>query len=206
MTYGCPICEFSDGDRDAVFDHIFSEHGEEVTVDARPIELGEFDDEAGVVYEKLLKTEEIKKTELKITPKSESASIKKIQDAIKQMQMQITELQKENQYLRQSIGDADFLNAQTRQTVSKLEMYLTLKSENKRRDFGLLAVDLKKEVIHRGRRGMNYSDIMSFFRFKSPQEAYRLMDVTRKTFSDEIRLYKAKTKKQSNKLVPFLSE
>ena len=112
------------------------------------------------------------------------------------MQIQIVELQKENK-------NGAYQLALTRQRITKLESYLATKTESPRRDFTLLAVDLKKEVLKRGRRGLNYNDTMMIFRFKSPQEAYRLMDITSKLFSDEIRLHKAKTKKQSNKLIPF---
>lgn len=197
MTYGCPLCEYIDENRDTVFDHIFLEHGEEAPADTRPIELGEFDDEeAGQCYEKTWKKEKIEKTELKITPKANPGNFKKMQDTIKKMQMQITELDKENKYAALQI-------ATTQQRVTKLESYLTTKSESSRRDFNLLAVDLKKEVLQRGKRGLNYNDIMFLFRFKSHQEAYRLMDITSKLFSDEIRIHKAETKKQSNKLIPF---
>lgn len=197
MTYGCPLCEYIDENRDTVFDHIFLEHGEETTKDARPIELGEYDDgEAGQCYEKTWKKEKIEKTELKITPTPKSSNFKKMQDTIKEMQMQITKLDKENKYAAIQI-------ATTQQRVVTLESYLTTKSESSRRDFDLLAVDLKKEVLRRGKRGLNYNDIMLLFRFKSHQEAYRLMDIASKLFYNEIRIRKAKTKKQSNKLVPL---
>lgn len=192
--YGCPVCEFSDENQDGVFDHILLEHGDEA-IDMKPIELGEFENgEAGQTYERTFKREKIEKTEYKITPKLNN--LKKLELKIEEMQMQITELQKENK-------DDAYQLALTRQRITKLESYLTTKSENSRRDFTLLAVELKKEVLKRGRRGLNYNDTMMIFRFKSPQEAYRLMDIASKLFSDEIRLHKAKTKKQSNKLVPF---
>lgn len=194
MMYGCPVCEFSDENQDSVFDHILLEHGEEA-IDMKPIELGEFDnEEAGQIYERTFKKEKIEKTELKITPKPNN--LKRLELKIEEMQMQITELQKENK-------NSAYQLALTKQRITKLESYLTTKSESPRRDFALLAVELKKEVLKRGRRGLNYNDTMMMFRFKSPQEAYRLMDVTSKLFSDEIRLHKAKTKKQSNKLIPF---
>ena len=192
--YGCPVCEFADENQDSVFDHILLEHGGEL-IDMKPIELGEFeDDKAGQTYEKIFKREKIEKTEYKITPKP--TDFKKFERKIKEMQIQITEMQKENK-------NGAYELALTRQRITKLESYLTTKSESQRRDFTLLAVELKKEVLKRGRRGLNYNDTMMIFRFKSPQEAYRLMDITSKLFNDEIRLHKAKTKKQSNKLVPF---
>ena len=194
IMYGCPICEFSDKSQDSVFDHILLEHGDEA-IDMKPIELGEFDnEEAGQVYERTFKKEKIEKTELKITPKLNN--LKKLELKIEEMQTQIIELQKENK-------NGAYQLALTRQRITKLESYLTTKTESSRRDFTLLAVDLKKEVLKRGRRGLNYNDTMMMFRFKSPQEAYRLMGITSKLFSDEIRLHKAKTKKQSNKLIPF---
>jgi len=192
--YGCPICEFSDEKQDNVFDHILLEHGDEA-IDTKPIELGEFDEEeAGQVYEKTFKREKIEKTELKITPKP--TILKKLELKTEEMQAQIIELQNENK-------NGAYQLALTRQRITKLESYLVAKTENPRRDFTLLAVDLKKEVLKRGKRGLNYNDVTMMFRFKSPQEAYRLMDITSKLFSDEVRMHKAKTKKQSNKLIPF---
>lgn len=190
--YGCPVCEFSDEDQDNVFDHILLEHEDEA-INMKPIELGEFeDDEAGQLYEKTFKREKTEKTELTYTPKTTP----KLEKKIEEMQIQIAELQKENK-------NGAYQLALTRQRITNLESYLTTKTASIRRDFTLLAVELKKEVLKRGRRGLNYNDTMMMFRFKSPQEAYRLMDVTSKLFNDEIRLHKGKTKKQSNKLVPF---
>ena len=136
--------------------------------------------------------------------------IKQLIEKISELEMQVLELKKENQvlhdkleYLKNTLSDEAYQHAVTRQRVAKLETYLTTKNNGQRRDFDLLAVDLRNEVLRRGRKGLNYREVQLMFRFKSPQEAYRLMELTVKTFYNEVRLIKPKTKKQSRRIVPY---
>ncbi len=212
--FACPLCDFSDEDYDAVLSHIWDAHEDEATDAMRPVEIGEVDEKAGKGYVELFKAEKEERKEGDHVCSYES---EKIIETISSMQTEIRELRKENHflhnelsrisettaYLKKSLAEEAHQHGQTRQKIAKLEAYLTTKNNGRRRDFDLLAVDLKKEVLRRGRKGMGYSDIMFFCRFKSPQEAYRLMDHTTTMFGDEVRLHKSNSHKQCKKLVPF---
>jgi hypothetical protein len=120
---------------------------------------------------------------------------------INELQTTISELKEAIMYNKKSIADEAYEHAQTRQKVAKLETYLSTKNNGHRRDFDLLAVDLKNEVLKRGRKGLDYNEVQLIFRFKSAHEAYRLMDVTSKAFHEEVRLHNPKSKKQRRKIV-----
>jgi len=184
MTFGCPICEFSDEDRDTVFDHIFFEHGEEATEDMRPIELGEFDDKgAGQCYvEKWKKEKQIEKMELTITPKPKPADFKKFE-------AQIAELKKQNKILKDTvekldkqIGNIAHEHAKDRQKIAVIESYLNTKKSGIRRDFGWYANELLKHMIkkimkHKNHTtaSMDYKEVKLCLRFEYDAEAYRMM-------------------------------
>lgn len=187
--YGCPICEFSDETQDNVFDHILLEHGDEA-IDMKPIELGEFeDDEAGRTYEKVFKREKIEKTEYKITPKHNSATFKRLESKIEEMQTQIIELQEKNSFLEKEINkikthssDIAYQHAQDRQKMSIMENYLNGKKNSTRRDFDWFANELLKHMIDKILKhkrhtsaSMDYKEIKLCLRFRHNAEAYRIM-------------------------------
>lgn len=88
-----------------------------------------------------------------------------------------------------------------RQRIAKLESYLATKNNGHRRDFHFLAVELKNEVLRRGKKGMDYKDVLSFFRFRHKSEAYRLMKLTVTLFHEEVRL--VNSQKQKLRIVQF---
>ena len=104
----------------------------------------------------------------------------------------IKELKKEMKELKEMQGIFAYGQAEDRARITELEMYLDIKNNGGRRDFDLLTIKLKKEVLSR-RTGMDYKDILNFFHFKSHEEAFRLMNKTVGNFPLELKLHKNKT-------------
>lgn len=90
-----------------------------------------------------------------------------------------------------------------RQRIAKLESYLHTKNNGHRRDFDFLAVELRGEVLRRGKQGMDYKDVRAFSRFKCNKEAYRLMNLTAQLFHEEVRLSSPLSTKQKKKIIPL---
>lgn len=95
--------------------------------------------------------------------------------------------------LKKEIIELRYEQAKDRQRIAELELYLGNKNNGGRRDFDLLSVKLMKEVLRR-RKGMDYKDVLNFFRFNANVEAFRLMRKTAKNFPNELKLYKPKVK------------
>jgi len=105
--------------------------------------------------------------------------------------------------LKTSLQKILYEQALDRQRISKLEQYLVTKNDGHRRDFRYLAVELKNEVLRRGKQGMDYKDVVSYFRFKDHREAYRLMELTTQLFHEDVRLSQPRLHKQRKKVIPF---
>ena len=108
---------------------------------------------------------------------------------IKELKKRIDKLEKEQARDRENFGNERGMD---RQRIADLEEYLDVKNNGGRRDFDLLTIKLKKEVLNR-RTGMDYKDILNFFHFKSHEEAFRLMNKTVGNFPLELKLHKNKT-------------
>ena len=104
----------------------------------------------------------------------------------------IKELKKEMKELKEMQGIFAYGQAEDRARIKDLETYLEIKNNGGRRDFDLLTIKLKTEVLSR-RTGMDYKDILNFFHFKSHEEAFRLMNKTVGNFPLELKLHKNKT-------------
>ena len=112
----------------------------------------------------------------------------------------IKELKKEMKELKEMQGIFAYGQAEDRARIKDLETYLEIKNNGGRRDFDLLTIKLKTEVLSR-RTGMDYKDILNFFHFKSHEEAFRLMNKTVGNFPLELKLHKNKTGRGGRKMI-----
>ena len=112
----------------------------------------------------------------------------------------IKELKKEMKELKEIQGIFAYGQAEDRARIKDLETYLEIKNNGGRRDFDLLTIKLKTEVLSR-RTGMDYKDILNFFHFKSHEEAFRLMNKTVGNFPLELKLHKNKTGRGGRKRI-----
>ena len=112
----------------------------------------------------------------------------------------IKTLKKEMKELKEMQGIFAYEQAQDRARIKELEIYLEVKNNGGRRDFDLLTIKLKTEVLSR-RTGMDYKDILNFFHFKSHEEAFRLMNKTVGNFPLEVKLHKNKTGRGGRKMI-----
>lgn len=112
----------------------------------------------------------------------------------------IKELKKEMKELKEMQGIFAYGQAEDRARIKDLETYLEIKNNGGRRDFDLLTIKLKTEVLSR-RTGMDYKDILNFFHFKSHEEAFRLMNKTVGNFPLELKLHKNKTGRGGRKRI-----
>lgn len=190
--FGCPVqdCDFT-GTYDAVADHLFEDHENEIFANTRPINLGEMDTEAGQIYEKIFKKKKTEETEYKITPKSDPATLKRLEE----MQMQITRLQEQNKQLKNDIGNIAYQHAQDRQKMAVMQNYLNNKKNGTRRDFEWFANELLKHMIDKILKhkrhtsaSMDYKEVKLCLRFKHDAEAYRIMrDVVPLKHGDKVK-------------------
>ena len=103
--------------------------------------------------------------------------IKKLWEAINGLQYQIDEVVRLRRY------DA--------QAIAKLKDLNIAKEDNKRRDWDILKMELKDQVL-KERYGMNYKDVRFFARFKSDKEAYRLLRTTVEKYPLEVMIHNGK--------------
>lgn len=82
-------------------------------------------------------------------------------------------------------ADTTYQRGLDREKIKMFDDYMDLKGKG-RRDYDNLAIKLKHEILRRRRRGMDYRDVVILFGFKSPMEAYRVMERTKEMFPEDI--------------------
>lgn len=82
-------------------------------------------------------------------------------------------------------ADTTYQRGLDREKLKMFDDYMDLKGKG-RRDYDNLAIKLKHEILRRRRRGVDYRDVLMLFGFKSPMEAYRVMERTKEMFPEDI--------------------
>ena len=112
---------------------------------------------------------------------------------------EIEGLKKEVKILKTDLEEANYQIGKNNIEIKVFKDYTELK-EKGRRDYEHIAIQLKNEVLRR-RRCMDYKEVQNFFRFKSPSEAYKLMDKTTNMFPDEIKMKVIKNSNKGKKII-----
>lgn len=97
-------------------------------------------------------------------------------------------------------ADTTYQRGLDRERIEMFDDYMDLKGKG-RRDYDNLAIRLKHEILRRRRRGMDYRDVVILFGFKSPTEAYRVMERTKEMFPEDIKIREIKNSKRSKKIL-----
>jgi hypothetical protein len=97
-------------------------------------------------------------------------------------------------------ADTTYQRGLDREKIKMFDDYMDLKGKG-RRDYDNLAIKLKHEILRRRRRGMDYRDVVILFGFKSPMEAYRVIERTKEMFPEDVITRIIKNTNRSKKML-----
>ena len=100
---------------------------------------------------------------------------------------------------REKLIDLENERGIDKQRIADIEQMLSAK-EGGRRDFELLTAKLMREILRR-ESCMDYKEVKNFFHFKSPAEAYRLIEKTYSMFPEELKIKVIKNSNKKKKVI-----
>lgn len=112
---------------------------------------------------------------------------------IDKLKMDVAELEKER-------GKHDARIAWNADKLRAFDDYIDLKTKG-RRDYDNLSIELKDEIVRRRRKGMDYRDVVILFRFKTNEEAYRVMERAIKNFPEDVKMREIKNSNKRKKIL-----